>query len=393
MPNAEDKDIAPGGAETERLIGGGKSTVLSGGLPGPAGLDVAHGRLVEQYRNLIKANAIYYPVAYRFLRRLGRGRQGEVFLGLRQGARGCVTRHALKVFDPGIYPSAETYWTDMGRIASQISQMQSVNSPNIVSRDSYEEVNGIGYLQMEAINGIDLRYFLQGSHLKTVRARSTAAEWERFTDVIFRIDNGTMRIQPGVAIYILRMVLRAMETVHDHGFVHSDIKPENVMIDRLGYVKVIDYGRANRVDEQVSLLMGTPYYMAPEIHRRERIRIQSDLYAVGILAIELLAGRPMLQSTDEETLLAFKLSLPNRLAEYLPNYVTASDRLMTTLQGLIMPDPDQRYGSSREVEVGESGLAEIHRQLVHMDVDAEYGRELEMYLGKLADPVSNQIEK
>ena len=85
--------------------------------------------LVKRYHALLRANAIYYPVAYQFLEELGRGRQGVVFLGLRQGARGCVTRHAIKVFDPGIYKSTETYWTDMGRIASQISSLQTMRTP------------------------------------------------------------------------------------------------------------------------------------------------------------------------------------------------------------------------------------------------------------------------
>ena len=59
-------------------------------------------QLAANYRAILAARAIHYPVAYRFPRELGRGRQGIVFLGLRQGARGCVTRHAIKLFDPSI---------------------------------------------------------------------------------------------------------------------------------------------------------------------------------------------------------------------------------------------------------------------------------------------------
>ncbi|HEY8240768.1 MAG TPA: hypothetical protein VIH35_04940, partial [Kiritimatiellia bacterium] len=96
-------------------------------------------QLVGNYRAIVEARAIYYPVAYRFVRELGRGRQGIVYLGLRQGARGSVTRHAIKIFDPGIYPSAKKYWTDMGRIAAQTTRLQTVKSPNLVTPDIYEE--------------------------------------------------------------------------------------------------------------------------------------------------------------------------------------------------------------------------------------------------------------
>ena len=220
-------------------------------------------QLAANYRAILAARAIYYPVAYRFPRELGRGRQGIVFLGLRQGARGCVTRHALKLFDPGIYGSAKKYWTDMGRIAAQTSKLQLVKNPALVAPDVYEESNGIGYVQMEVVDGISLRELLDGVHSDQVRARSTDEEWRRFNDVIFREQNGRRMIQPGIALYVLRQVLRGLETLHEMGFIHSDVKPANIMIDRLGYVKLIDYGRAMLANEKITILLGTPVYMAP----------------------------------------------------------------------------------------------------------------------------------
>ncbi|MGA1130126.1 MAG: hypothetical protein ACO3XN_08690, partial [Chthoniobacterales bacterium] len=121
------------------------STIQATVFAGPA-TDRSGGKgmtqLAANYRAILEAKAIYYPVAYRFIRELGRGRQGVVYLGLRQGARGSVTRHAIKVFDPSIYPNAKKYWTDMGRIAVQTSKLQTVKSPNIVAPDNYEEYNG-----------------------------------------------------------------------------------------------------------------------------------------------------------------------------------------------------------------------------------------------------------
>ena len=75
---------------------------------------ISNHKLVQNYKNILQSKTIFYPVAYRLARELGRGHQGVVFLAFRYGARGCVTRHAIKIFDPSIYPDSKTYWTDMG---------------------------------------------------------------------------------------------------------------------------------------------------------------------------------------------------------------------------------------------------------------------------------------
>ena len=340
-------------------------------------------QLAENYEAIIRARAIYYPVAYQFLRELGRGRQGVVFLGLRQGARGCITRHAIKLFDPSNYPTPELYWTDMGRIAVQTSRLQAMQSPNLVARDSYEETYGIGYLQMEAIDGVDLRVFLDGAHLEQARLRSTREEWARFTDVIFRLEGNKICIQPGIAIYITRMMLRGLEALNAMGFVHCDIKPGNVMIDRLGYVKLVDFGRAVSAGEKSSWLLGTPLYMAPEIHRRTPPVVQSDIFSAGLVCVEMLRGTPVCDpAMNDADLLQFKLKLADRLVDFLPHYVVQNERFVHTLKRMLAPDPARRFSSVTEVDSGPDGLLHVHKQLVHMGKDTEYGRELEHYLSK-----------
>jgi serine/threonine protein kinase len=343
--------------------------------------------LVENYDAIIRARALYYPVAYQFLRELGRGRQGIVFLGLRQGARGCVTRHAIKLFAPSNYPSSELYWTDMGRIAVQTSRLQAMQSPNLVARDTYEETYGIGYLQMEAIDGLDLKVFMDGAHLDKVRMRSTREEWARFTDVIFRLEGPKMCIQPGVAIYIMRMMLRGLEALNAAGFLHCDVKPGNVMIDRLGYVKLVDFGRAVSTGEKSSWLLGTPTYMAPEIHRRQSPQVQSDIFSAGLVCLEMLRGTPVCDpSMNEDDMLQVKLRLADHLHAYLPPYVSRNERFVHTLRGMLAPDSGRRFSSVSEVDSGPDGLVHVHKQLVHMGKDTEYGRELEHYLSKFMDP-------
>lgn len=351
-------------------------------------------QLVANYRAIVQARAIYYPVAYRFTKELGRGRQGIVYLGLRQGARGCVTRHAIKVFDPSIYPSAKKYWTDMGRIAAQTSTLQTLKTPSLVAPDIYEEYNGIGYVQMERVDGVGLRYLLDGQHLARVQSLSTEKQWQTFTDVIFRPGKKRVSVQPGVAVYIMRRALRALESLHDLGFVHCDVKPSNIMIDRLGYVKLIDYGRATVTNEKLSFLLGTPLFMAPEMHRRETALVQSDVYAVGLVGLEMLRGEPLLTGTGltESELLQFKLTLCERLPELLPEHVRRNKEFVHVMRRFLNPDPQKRFATAQEAESGPEGLILVHKQLALLGQDTEYGRELEDYLTKLVDPRTGQVE-
>ena len=351
-------------------------------------------QLIANYRSIMEARAIYYPVAYRFIKELGRGRQGVVYLGLRQGARGSVTRHAIKVFDPSLYPNAKKYWTDMGRIAVQTSKLQTLNSPNLVAPDIYEEYNGIGYVQMESINGVGLRFLLDGSHLERARQNSSPEEWAFFTDVIFRIREGRLAIQPGVVIYIMRRVLRALEGLHEAGYIHCDVKPANIMIDHLGYVKLIDYGRATLVNEKVTFLLGTPVYMAPEMHRREPAMIASDIFTVGLVILEMLRGEPLITKPGltETELMNEKMTVCERLPGLLPDYVRQNEVFMAVLRRFLDPDPARRYANAQEAESGKEGLLLVHRQLARAGKDTEYGRELEKYLTKLENPLTGSLE-
>lgn len=350
-------------------------------------------RLIANYQGILRARALYYPVSYHFIRELGRGRQGIVFLAQRQGSRGCFTRHAVKLFDPSIYRTAKRYWTDMGRIANQITRLQSLNAPNLVGRDIYEEASGIGYAQMEAIEGLDVQALLYGKHAERVRARSSRAEWSHFSDVIFRFENNRVRIQPGIALYIMRQVLRGLEALHDAGFIHCDVKPSNIMCNKLGLVKLVDYGRATLIDESITFLFGSPAFMAPEVHRREIYKVQSDIYSLGLVGIEMLRGEPLFDASQmaEADMLRFKLSLPERLPDYLPAHVRENKEFVELLRKLVQPDPARRFESAEQAASGSGGLALLHKQLTILGMDSEYDREMEAYIAKLYPARTGEI--
>lgn len=369
----------------------GEATVVDTGSA-PAGVDTELRRLIDSYRALIRDRAIRAPVPYEFVRELGKGRQGIVFLAMRQGGRGCLTRHAVKLHDPGIYSSADRYWTDMGRLASQVSKLQPVHSDNLVMRETYDETAGIGYLQMAVIDGIDLQFLLGGTHLAIARSQSTDEEWDHFMATLFRVEDGRFMLQPGVALYILRRVLMGLMVLHESGFLHADIKPSNIMIDRMGSVKLVDFGRAVEIGERISILLGSPLYMAPETHRLEAAIVQSDLFSTGLVGLEMLRGeslRDCVEMSDEE-LLRFKLTLVDHVEAMLPEHIRRSKRLVKVLRRFLHPQPGNRYPSARDAEESYYRLRGIYREM-GLDADAEYDRELLRYLEKITDPATGHL--
>ena len=359
----------------------------------PKPVDREFEELTTNYKALIHNRSIPYPVAYQFIKELGHGRQGVVFLATRLGARGCLTRHAIKLFDPGIYSNAAKYWTDMGRIARQISLLQPINNINLVSRDFYEECNGIGYMHMQPIDGVDLQFLLDGKHLDLARSRSTDEEWARFTQLLFRVEKGKISLQTGVTLHILRTVLRGLAVLHDHGFIHGDIKPTNIMVDIQGTVKLVDFGRAARIGEHVNILLGSPLYMAPEIHRREPGYIQSDLFSTGLVGLDLLRGNQLSSMADwnENSLLDFKNTLAGQIESFLPDEALMNIEFTRVMKQFLDSDLINRPLSAREAESGDLSLISARQWLSDMEREAEFERELEMYLNKLVDVESGTL--
>jgi len=89
---------------------------------------------------------------------------------------------------------------------------------------------------------------------------------------------------------LLAETLEALAYLHQLGVIHRDLKPENVLVDQSGQIKVADFGLAVASDYQTETLGGTLAYMAPEVFTEDMVSIQSDLFAVGIMAYEIFAG-------------------------------------------------------------------------------------------------------
>lgn len=158
-------------------------------------------------------------------------------------------------------------------------------------------------------------------------------------------------------VEILDQIAEALGTAHDHGIFHRDLKPENIMLTFLRggreHVTVIDFGVAKVLDSEVvkstigPILVGTPRYMSPEQLRRERATATSDIYALGIIAYEMLMGwHPFKKADSFEQLLELQQAgvqvKPSAWRQGL------SEEVDLVIDKALAYDPSKRYQSARE---------------------------------------------
>lgn len=336
-------------------------------INGRQGGEGAHP-LSPSFHDILEQCKVETPVPYQLSKEIGRGRQGIVFQATRLGSRRCETVHAIKIFDPLIYASAEDYWCDMGRISRQVARLHAQRSPQLVSCDFYEETKKIGFVQMEMIHGLNLDTFLRSGRHHT-RGRN---------DVFFNLHEGHLCVQPGIVVYIMRQMLAGLETLHSAGYLHCDIKPSNVMIDPLGYVRIIDLGRAQEIADESPPRIGTPHYAAPELLRGGVASVQSDIYGVGMVGLELLTGQKIFpeRRPTRSSLEHRKQQLLNHLRRTLPPYVSCNEELVSIMERFLAPEPEDRFASAASAEICGGGLATVHKQLTRMDIDSDYRRDL-----------------
>jgi serine/threonine-protein kinase len=161
------------------------------------------------------------------------------------------------------------------------------------------------------------------------------------------------RLLPERALEITDGVLRALDYSHRAGIVHRDIKPGNVMLNRHGEIKVMDFGIARAVADtqatmtQTAQVIGTAQYLSPEQARGERVDARSDLYSVGCLLYELLTGRPPFTG-DSPVSIAYQHVReapvpPSRVDPELPAWADA------IVLKAMEKDPAERYQSAAEM--------------------------------------------
>src|SRR5204863_289476 len=272
-----------------------------------------------RYRALVPALHLHWPGHCRKIRLLGRGGQGVVYLAERQGSDAFTLPIALKFFSLQPYRDSASYEEDMARVAQVASRVATIQHDNLLDIHNFVEQDGIRIMEMEWLDGFDLRHLLTPRLLQRTRTRLTPERWEYTNRVIIAEGPMQSRFKPGVAIQVLRECLAALAALHREGIVHGDLKPSNIMVKRTGNTKLIDIGSAIDLNSPSARRMWSPAYAAPEVLRGGEHSPQSDLASLGYVLVEMLAGQSPFAGMDtREQLLEAKDSLDKRLAEMLP---------------------------------------------------------------------------
>ncbi|MBP6830419.1 MAG: serine/threonine protein kinase [Deltaproteobacteria bacterium] len=223
---------------------------------------------------------------YRLIERIGEGAMGTVYLARHEGLQRQV---AVKFLQEEFTGNREI----AARFAREAIAAARLQHPNVISvYDSGADELGRCYLVMEYVGAESLR---------TVMEREGAIPRER-------------------ALSLARQIAAALDHAHSLGIVHRDIKPENVLVldvEGVECVKVIDFGIAKVFHPEgpsgpgltrSGIVLGTPEYMAPEQAAGAEVDQRADIYALGVIAYEMLVGRRPFESDDVMSLLMAHLN-------------------------------------------------------------------------------------
>jgi len=344
------------------------------------------GDLLTRYQDLLTAQKLDWTRRYRKLRQLGSGGQGVVFLCESQGADQFRLPVALKLFSPESYRDAETYREEMARIARVAARVALIQHDNLIDVHDFIEWNGLRVMEMEWIDGYNLREILSQRMLDRTRERVNPRHWKYVNNVILTQGPVQPRMKPGVAIQVLRECLAGLAALHREGIVHGDLKPSNIMLKRTGDTKVIDIGSAIDLNAAAARRMWSPVYAAPEVLEGGENSPQADLASLGYILIEMLSGRPAFQGlTTYRELIAAKADLDQRLPAMLPPEVSCNDLLLHLCRRLVAADPARRFPSAQAADLDRQGAADFHRQLVKGDLASEYENDIRVWLEQLGD--------
>ncbi len=258
---------------------------------------------------------------YRLDRHIARGGMAEVWLGHdtfldRQVAIKVLKRHIAR--DE----------TAIERFRREALACAGLNHPNIVAvYDSFAH-DGFPVVVMQYVQGRSLRDLLDKKR----------------------------KLTPALSIMMGAAIASALDATHQHGYIHRDIKPGNILVRPDGHFLLADFGIAKAMNAPEgsdltndNIMMGTAKYLSPEIVRGRQLDGRADLYSLGLVLYECLSGKvPFLSDNDADTALARLQREPTDLAHLRP---TLSPRLVRVVHKLLARNPDHRYSSGEETRL------------------------------------------
>jgi serine/threonine-protein kinase PpkA len=250
---------------------------------------------------------------YRLTRKIGSGGMTEVYLAARE-ADGLPV--VLKVLDASGNAASE----HLSRFIQEYTLLSRIEHPNVIRIYDQGFTDDHAYIAMEYFEQGDLRAEI-GAGMNQQRVLAIAAQ-----------------------------VAQALAAIHERGIIHRDLKPENIMRRPDGSVALADFGIAKSMlqAENMALtqtrhgdVVGTPYYLSPEQAAGQAITPRSDLYSLGVMMFEMLAGERPFRAESLDLLLARHVTAPT------PALPQAHANLQPVVEQLMTKRPEDRYESAR----------------------------------------------
>ena len=268
---------------------------------------------------------------YEVVRKIFEGGMGIVYEAEQHGARNFVKRVAIKVIRQNFATQKEFIENFIG----EAKLVADLIHTNIVQTYQLGELNGIYYIAMEYINGVNLEQFMQ------------------------QVSDKSKRLPVELSVFIASRVCRGLAYAHSKtdkngkplGIVHRDVSFKNIMIAFEGDVKLTDFGVAKAagflIDKEGEVVAGKADYMSPEQADFQITDKRSDLFSVGVVLAHLLLGKNIFKgaSVDESRERVMKMAIP----DFRKLDKRIDDKLNGMLQRTLARDVKQRYATADEL--------------------------------------------
>jgi serine/threonine-protein kinase len=286
---------------------------------------------------------------YSIVEKIGEGGMGEVYLADDEGR--LERKVALKILPPVVSENRDR----LDRFIKEAKTVSALNHPNILTIYEFGEDGGTKFIASEYVEGQTLTRFLRNRSIKV-------------HDIL------------DIAIQIAA----ALDAAHEKNVIHRDIKPDNVMVRRDQIIKVLDFGLAKfdagpseqSIDSEAGtmvmqktspgMILGTVAYMSPEQSRGKTVDRRTDIWSLGVVIYEMIAGRVPFAGDDiHRQIIAIQEQDP---ASLCAEFAEIPERLDDIVSKCLEKSPDDRYQTARDL------MTDLKRLKQRLDVDSAIDR-------------------